>query len=83
MNSPYLRFTNGVLSIRGIKPVRYEVELPKVAVQTVTVPVLPETAPAPEPAPVEVVPEPLEVEAPLEVADAPTEAGLVPEDPPA
>ena len=42
-------------------------------------------APEPEPEPVIAVPEPVvsEVEAPLEVAEAAPETGLVPEDPPA
>jgi hypothetical protein len=110
MSSPYFRFTNGVLSMKGARRVQYSepVVVPgKIEpVQTVTIPVIPEPTPAPasepvpepvvvpepvpEPAPepepvVEPVPEPeaSNVEAPLEVTEAPVESGLVPEDPPA
>jgi len=94
MSSPYFRFNNGVLSMRGARRVQYSepVVVPgKIEpVQTVTIPVIPEPvpepAPAPEPSPApEPVPEPeaSNVEAPLEVTEAPVESGLVPEDPPA
>ena len=114
MSSPYFRFNNGVLSMKGARRVQYSepVVVPgKIEpVQTVTIPVIPEPAPEPAPAPapepvpepvvvpepvpepapepepvVEPVPEPesSNVEAPLEVAEAPVESGLVPEDPPA
>ena len=48
-------------------------------------PVVAPPAPEPEPEPVIAAPEPVvsEVEAPLEVAEAAPETGLVPEDPPA
>jgi len=60
------------------------VEVPTAAPEPVVVEVA--AAPEPEPEPEQTVveiPVALEVEAPAEVADAPAEAGLVPEDPPA
>ena len=86
MSSPYLRFTNGALRVKGITRVEFQEPAPvfTTSVQVATIPVVeaaPEPAPAPAPAP-EPAPE-SNVEAPAEVAEAAPESGLVPEDPPA
>ena len=64
MSNPYLRFMNGSLSVRGIKRVQYEIEMPKPiparvpeVVASVTIPVVPDIV-LEQPRPIEVVPEP-------------------------
>jgi hypothetical protein len=99
MSSPYLRFTNGALRVRGIQRIAFQEPAPPstVTVQTATIPVAeptpapvstPEPLPEPTPAPTstpepEPAPAPSDVEPPAEVAETPAESGLVPEDPPA
>ena len=95
MSNPYFRFTNGALRMKGVQRVQYVEPVQVFPPTSVTVSVIeptpapvstPEPLPEPTPAPVstpEPAPAPLEVEAPAEVAEAPAESGLVPEDPPA
>ena len=81
MSNPYFRFTNGALRMKGVQRVQYVEPVQVFPPTSVTVSVI-EPTPAPVSTP-EPAPAPLEVEAPAEVAEAPAESGLVPEDPPA
>ena len=90
MSSPYLRFTNGALRVRGIQRIAFQEPAPvfspsTVTVQTATIPVAeptpapvstPEPLPEPTPAPTS-TPEPEPAPAPSEV-EAPAEVAETP-----
>ena len=90
MSSPYLRFTNGALRVRGIQRIAFQEPTPvfspsTVTVQTATIPVAeptpapvstPEPLPEPTPAPTS-TPEPEPAPAPSEV-EAPAEVAETP-----
>lgn len=62
-----LRFMNGAFKLKGVQTVKYEVDVPQP--KPIVAVEVPTVAPS-------------EVEAPLEIPEAPAEAGLVPENPP-